>query len=86
MERLQNGLRMIAVCALIVVAIELAGIWIQLGHIRTEQVKNALYGGHPDFLRQLETDPAKEWRKKLLESTIVVGIDDKRPIRVEVTQ
>lgn len=90
MDRFQNGLRLIAVCVLVVVAVELAGIWIQLGHIRTEQVKNGLYGAHPTFLQQIEAAPDREWRRKLLESTIAVGgsvrIDDEQPIRVEVSR
>lgn len=65
-------MQVLFVAILLVLAIELWGIWTELGRIRKEQVKNKLYGLPESTLTRIESRRNKELIKRRFEATVFV--------------
>lgn len=77
--------RPLMVAAVMLIAFELGGIWLEVKGLRREQVKNAAYALHPRALARLRSNSGKESVKYYLRSleSKIGGIDGTVNVDVE---
>lgn len=78
-------LRVLVASVLVVVSVELCGIWSELKGIRQGQVKNAAYTLRPEQLSRFRSTANGRARLRILagQSTVSVEASEPLPVRVE---
>jgi hypothetical protein len=70
--------------ALVVISVELGGIWSELRGIRHEQVKNAAYTLRPEQLSRFRATARGQARLRALAGQSAVTVDASEPIAVKI--
>ncbi len=92
--RLSRVVQALVLFLLIVLAVQLGGIWAELRHIRSEQVKNKFYSLPEEYISKISkiTDKRKDLIKKQYECTTFVEVNgtvdvevQNQPVEVEVS-
>jgi hypothetical protein len=77
-------LRVLVALVLLVISVELGGIWSELKGIRQEQVKNAAYTLRPEQLSRLPATAAGQQRLRALAGQSAVTLDPSEPLSVKI--
>jgi hypothetical protein len=83
-QDITDALRIITVVVLAFIAIYLVKVNDELQGIRQEQVKNNLYGLSPEAKNKINAASNAEVRRRRLESSTSVDVDNATPISVEI--
>ncbi len=80
--------RLFISAALLVAVFELGGIWLEVGGLRREQVKNAVYLLRPDVAERMRGDPKREplLRRLSGQSTALITGSELDPVYVRAEE